>query len=42
MTDIWIYSAVGLNDLSISLSPDNGWGQIITIETEQKMDLCEG
>ncbi len=42
MTDIRIYSAVEVNDLSISLSLDNGRGEINTIETEQNIDLSEG
>jgi len=42
MTDIRIYSAVEVNNLSISLSLDNGWGNINTIETEQNIDLSEG
>lgn len=42
MTDIRIYSAVEVNNLSISLSLDNGWGEINTIETEQNIDLSEG
>ena len=42
MTDIRIYSAVDVNNVSISLSLDNGWGEIVTIETEQNIDLSEG
>ncbi|MCD4845464.1 MAG: hypothetical protein K8R25_13365 [Methanosarcinales archaeon] len=42
MTDIRIYSATEVNNLSISLSLDNGWGKINTIETEQNIDLSEG
>ena len=42
MTDVRIYSAVEVNNLSISLSLDNGWGEINTIETEQNIDLSEG
>lgn len=42
MTDIRIYSAVEVDNISISLSLDNGWGEIVIIETEQNIDLSEG
>jgi hypothetical protein len=42
MIDIRIYSTVEVSDLSISFSLDNGWGEIVIIETEQNIDLSEG
>lgn len=42
MTDVWIYSAGDVNDVSISLNLDTGWGQMQSIRTEQNIDLVEG
>jgi hypothetical protein len=42
MTDVWIYSAGDVDDASISLNLDTGWGQMQSIRTERNIGPVEG